>query len=539
MSDNALEEILERINKLNEIGIALSGEQNTGGLLERILVGAKELTHADGGTVYTVTEEQQLKFEIIMTDSLGLAMGGTTGQDIPFAPIPLYLIEDGQPNTSMVVTSAVLRDETINIPDAYYTEGFDFTGTRKFDRKTGYRTQSILTIPMKNHESDIIGVLQLINSTQEDGEVVAFSKKDQQLAESLASQAAMTLTNKRLIDDLNNLFEAFIRLIATAIDEKSPYTGSHCKRVPELTMMLAEAAARSDAGDLRDFSLSDADRYELEIAAWLHDCGKITTPEYVMDKATKLETIFDRIQLVDTRFELLKREAEIRVLKQQLESQGNGKDPQAELDAELKLLDEEREFLRKCNVGGEFMSPDDQERVRQIGTRTYTGVNGKTTRLLTNEEIHNLNIEKGTLTAEEREVINNHIVATIKMLESLPFPKHLRKVPEFAGGHHERMDGKGYPKGLKRDEMSVPARVMAIADIFEALTARDRPYKQGKRLTECLRIMGFMKEESHIDPDLFEVFIRDGIYMKYAERFLHPEQIDEVKLEEIPGFSLN
>ncbi|MFA7094918.1 MAG: HD domain-containing phosphohydrolase [Gammaproteobacteria bacterium] len=536
--------ILQRLEQLTTIGIALSGEHDTHQLLEKILLGAQELTNADGGTLYIRTEDDQLRFEILRNDSLQIAMGGSARDPIAFDPIPLYDAA-GRPNDRMVVTYAVLNDATINILDAYETAGFDFSGTRTFDKRTGYRSRSFLTVPMKNHENDIIGVLQLINAKhRETGEIVAFSYEDQRLAEALASQAAVALTNRRLIDELNLLFESFTRLIATAIDEKSPYTGGHCRRVPVLTMMLAEEACRAQDEPLKDFSLTDSERRELEIAAWLHDCGKITTPEYIMDKATKLETIFDRIHLIDTRFEVVKREAEIRALRQMLAAQRND-DPAAmaaverDLRDTLRRLDEERDFLRRCNIGDEFMSVADQERVRDIARKTWRDCEGREAPLLSEDEVYNLTIPRGTLTPEERKVIAQHSVATIAMLESLPFPKHLRNVPEYAGGHHERMDGRGYPNGLTGEQMSIPARIMAIADIFEALTAKDRPYKTGKTLSQALKILGRMSLDGHIDPDLFEVFIREKVYLRYAEQYLDPEQIDEVDFAEIPGLASN
>ena len=526
--------LLRRINKLTEIGIALSSERDTGKLLEMILIGAKSLTNADGGTLYSVQEDQTVKMEIVRTDSLNFAMGGSTGKPIPFEPIPLYDAE-GSPNTHMVVTHAVLNDCTVNIPDAYNADGFDFSGTKHFDEQTGYRSTSFLTVPLKNHEGDIIGVLQLLNAQDEEtGAIITFNSEAQHLAESLASQAAIALTNRRLIDDLKNLLESLIQLVATAIDEKSPYTGGHCKRVPILTMMLADAVAATETGPLKDFSMSVDDRYELSIAAWLHDCGKITTPEYVVDKSTKLETIFDRIETVDTRFEILKRDTEIAMLKQQISSMERGEmiDPETlhkDYRDKVHQLDEDLDFLHICNTGGEFMSVADQQRVHDIARRHWRH-HGEEVPLLSKNEVYNLCIEKGTLTPEEREVINNHIVATIKMLETLPFPKHLRHVPEYAGGHHEKMDGTGYPRGLRGDQMSVQARVMAIADIFEALTARDRPYKEGKKLSESLRILNFMKKDNHIDPDLFEIFIRERIFDQYAHQYLDKSQIDDVDI---------
>src|SRR3989338_4962725 len=351
MGSNHLE-LLENIERLNRIGVALPAERDNARLLEMILLGAKEITNADGGTLYTVTDDNRLKFEIMRTDSLGIAMGGTTGKDIPFPPLPLYR-EDGSPNTNMVAACAVLNDTAINIEDAYEAEGFDFSGTRKFDQNTGYRSKSFLTIPMKNHEKEIIGVLQLLNAIDpKTGNVIAFSAEKQQLAESLASQAAVALTNHNLIEGLKNLFESFIELIADAIDEKSPYTGGHCRRVPELAMMIAQTAIAAREGAFKDFTLSDKEVYELRIAAWLHDCGKVTTPEYVVDKPTKLSTIFDRIELLDQRFELLKKQRECDMLRRQMEAMRKSKTNhvqtlEIEFQAHLRQLDDDRDFLRR------------------------------------------------------------------------------------------------------------------------------------------------------------------------------------------------
>lgn len=542
MNDVTPIDLFRRLTELNQIGIALSREKDINRLLEAILVAAKKITNADGGTLYRMHNDRELRFEIMLTDSLGIAMGGTTGKPIPYHPVKLYE-DDGQANNSMVVAYSVLHDQTVNIADAYTEQGFDFSGTKSFDGKTGYRSKSFLTVPLKNHEDEIIGVLQLINAKdRETGEIVPFSIADQNLAESLSSQAAVALTNRLLIIQLEELFESFINLINAAIDDKSPYTGGHCQRVPTLTMMLAEAANATTSGPLSSFGMTEKDRYELKIAGMLHDCGKVTTPVHVVDKATKLQTIYDRIGVIDTRFEVLKRDAEIRMLKAKLESVERGDKStwvefERKLSAEIMQFDADREFLRFCNIGSERMAPEDQQRVTGIGWgykwRDTEG--NKDAPFLTDDEIKNLTIRAGTLTEEERKIINHHIEVTIMMLESLPWPRHLKNVPEYAGGHHERMDGKGYPRGLTRDQMSVQARVMGIADIFEALTAKDRPYKKGKTLTEALTILGRFKLNGHIDPDLFDIFIRHKVYLRYAEQFLDPEQIDEVDLSMIPG----
>ena len=541
--DHSQENISRLLRELNEIGIALSAEKDHDRLLELILVKAMEITNADGGTLYTRTDDERLNFEILHNRSLKIHKGGTSGEEISFYPIALY-DDEGKPNTHMVAASAVISEKTVNIPDAYDSEEFDFSGTRSFDNKMGYRSTSFLTVPMTNHENENIGVLQLINAMEPDSnKIIPFSSLDQQLVESLSSQAAVTITNKALIDAQKNLFDSFIQLIADAIDEKSPYTAGHCRRVPVLTNMLADAVNSIDRGPLKDFNMTDDEKYELEVAAWLHDCGKITTPEYVVDKGTKLETIFDRISLVDIRFEILKRDAMIEALKSKLKkTNGTGDIDQAlqndeSLQEELKRLSKEREDIRAYNVGGEVLAESDLKRIEEIGSRTFSNPDQETVNLLSDEEVQNLQIGRGTLSIREREIINNHVSVTIKMLESLPYPKHLTKVPEYAGGHHEKMDGTGYPNKLKREDMSVQARMIAIADVFEALTASDRPYKKAMPLSQSLKILGQMKLDNHVDADLFDIFINEKIYLDYANKYLGENQIDDIDFNNIPGYT--
>lgn len=546
MAMDLVGDLLARLDQLNAIGAALSKERNTDALLEGILIAAKNITHADGGTLYRMAEDgSALRFEIMRTNSLELFLGGTTGRSIEFPPLQL-VNADGSFNDSMVATYAAIHDRTVNIADAYAEEGFDFSGTRAFDQRTGYRSQSFLTVPMKNHDGEVIGVLQLINAQEPDlGRVVTFSEADQRLVESLASQAAIALSNRLLIIQLEELFESFIHLINMAIDDKSPYTGGHCNRVPDLTMMLADAVDATEDGPLAGFKMSERDRYELKIAGLLHDCGKISTPVHVVDKATKLQTLFDRIALVDTRFEVLRRDLRIAALERQL-ALGPGADPaaiaqiEADCAAEMAALDEEREFIRRLNRGAEFFDESTPARLQSLSARRHwTGPEGRDLPFFSEDEMENLSIRRGTLTAKERDIINYHIVATNRMLEQVPWPKHLRNVPEFAGGHHERMDGRGYPKGLMRHEMSLQARMLGIADIFEALTAVDRPYKPGMKVSKALEIMVRFKKNGHIDPDLFDVFMNKAVYRRYAERFLSAEQMDVVAVAppdpDVPG----
>ncbi|GGO75739.1 metal-dependent phosphohydrolase [Marinobacterium nitratireducens] len=443
---------------------------------------------------------------------------------------------------------------------------------------------NVAAIPLLNRKREAVGVLCLLFedlSVREDSNRLAF-------IEALSGFASITLESRQLIRMEKALLEAFIELIASAIDAKSPHTGGHCQRVPTLTKMLARAACESDAPEFRQFRLNTEQWEELHIASWLHDCGKVTTPEYVVDKATKLETLYDRIHEIRTRFEVLKRDAEIRYWKARY---GGGDDStlRSELERELQTLDDDFAFIANCNLGGEYMEPDDQARLHRIADRTWLrtlddslGISWEERqrrgaareplpveeKLLADKPVHivkraegdcygpdnpwgfrldtpehlynrgelyNLQIPAGTLTAEERYKINDHIVQTIIMLEKLPYPRHLRRVPEIAGGHHERMDGNGYPKRLRGEEMSQAARMMAIADVFEALTAADRPYKEAKSLSQSLRIMASMRDGGHLDPDLLRLFLESGVYLRYAERYLDPKQIDEVHIEDYLG----
>lgn len=526
------EDQIKHIKQLTSIGLALSAEKNISKVLEMIVDESRDLSNADGGTLYIVDDDKKhLRFEIMQNDTMKTRMGGTSGVEISLPKVPLYI--DGKPNYSNVSSYTALTGKPVNIPDVYEAEGFDFTGPRKYDATTGYLSKSMLVIPMKNHENNIIGVLQLLNAKDtETGDVVAFSTEYVNLIGSLASQAAVALTNTQLIQDLRNLLYAFIKSIATAIDEKSPYTGGHINRVVSLTMMLAEAINNTNKGKFKDVNFNEDEMEELRLAAWMHDVGKIITPEYVVDKSTKLQTIFDRINLIETRFQVIAQLIEDKHFSRKMKLMQNGKTNGSEvkqLDKELagniKLLQEELDFIKKCNNPGEFLGDDKIEKIKEIANKTYSFGN-MDYQYLTEDEIKNLCIQKGSLTDEERKIIENHATMTLKMLKELPFPARLANVPEYAAGHHEKLDGSGYPRGLTEKEMSLQSRIMAVADIFEALTARDRPYKKSMKLSQSVKIMGFMKKDRHIDPDIYDLFMESRLFYDYAKKEMNPDQID-------------
>lgn len=508
--------------------ISLSAEPNTPHLIDRILREAQRLTNADGGTLYLLKEDNnqpRLEFSTMKNTSLNISKGGISGEPITIPPINLY-DENGQPNHKNIASYTALTKQMVNVDDAYNYGNFDFSGVKKFDEANHYSSRSFLTVPLLNHVNDVIGVIQLVNAINpQNGRPIPFSPSLESIVDALASYAAIALENDILVQDHKDLLEAFIKCIAKAIDAKSSHTSAHCQRVPALTELIAKAAC-ADRDEFSEFQLNPDQWYELHVASWLHDCGKLATPDFLLDKSTKLHLFRDGIKEISLRMECMRKDLEIEYLNKMI----NQPDQKAKLEEELKAkindIIESRKFLEKSNVGGEFMSAENIAKVKALATLKWKTPTGEEKDLLDENEIKNLCIERGTLSKEERLMINNHMVVTIDMLESLPFPKKLKNVPEFAGGHHEKMDGTGFPKGLKRDQMSIPARMMAVADIFEALTSKDRPYKKPMSISVALTILKKMKDDNHIDPDIFKLFVKHKVWLKYAERFLAKEQID-------------
>lgn len=555
---HTMDEMKRTIRHFLDINTSLANEGDFDRLLPMLLRESLQAARADAGILFLADDNHLIPSVAVDRDGAPL---GHRSEPLPLGDAPSLLqeaIRAGEP-IARTLSAGDAATTLLASPDGQANVRFG------------------IGIPLLNRQRQLVGAMLLLLDEQPGEARVAFVR-------ALSGAMASSLETRELIKAQKALFESFVQLIAAAIDAKSPYTGGHCARVPELSKMLARAACDAAEGPYRDFRLTDDEWETLHVAAWLHDCGKVTTPEYVVDKATKLETIYDRIHEVRMRFEVLKRDAEIAALK----DVAAGADPVATTDALNKTLlglDEDYAFVAACNEGGEFLARDKADRLRAIAGKRWRrtlddriglsheererksrtpaqalpvmeplladrpehqvlrsdkeriaednpwGFRMKVPELLYNRgELYNLLVERGTLSEEERFKINEHIVQTVVMLSRLPFPKHMRQIPEIAGGHHEKMDGTGYPKRLTREELSPLARMMAIADIFEALTAVDRPYKKGKTLSEAVRIMSFMKKEGHIDPDLFELFLRSGIYRRYAEAFMRPEQIDEVDI---------
>ncbi len=562
VSDLALtmDSMKHTIRRFLEISMVVAAENNFDRLLPRLLTETIAAADADAGVLYLADNEN-------LQPATGLMADGS-----PLPPSAPAL----DPATASPLFKAALRTRTAH---ASVLEKADIDALGLANAVSACGATHAVAMPLLNREQTLVGAMILLRHDDTDAARLSFIG-------ALSGSSAVSLETKELIRAQKRLFEAMIQLIAGAIDAKSAYTGGHCARVPELTKMLARAACAQTTGPYKDFNLTEDDWEAVHVASWLHDCGKVTTPEYVVDKATKLETLYDRIHEIRMRFEVLKRDAEIACLKAIVAGVSES-DAKARLSTELAQLDDDFAFIATCNEGGEFMATDKLERLKAIAARTWQrtlddrigisheekerkdratapelpatepliadkpehlverkardripsdnpwGLKMRVPDLLYNRgELYNLSVARGTLSEEERYKINEHIVQTLIMLSQLPFPRHLRQVPEIASGHHEKMDGTGYPKRLRGEEMSPLARMMAIADIFEALTAVDRPYKKGKTLSEAIKIMSAMKDEHHIDPELFNLFLRSGVYRDYAERFMRPEQIDAVDVSD-------
>ncbi|MCX2981930.1 HAMP domain-containing protein [Halieaceae bacterium IMCC14734] len=580
-SDSNIREVHQLIQTMNQMQVTISrflgliqsmaAEQDFERLLQKV-----------SDEIHSVSQSDAVALLLLDKDRTALEISGLSGIDDPLA-------------RGAIMASRLTLDAENLLVQAWRSDSNqsllvqpDTPGLGALCETLGAEQIDILTLPLRGRRGDTTGLLCVVNRVDQAAEVVDQHAPDKfSFLQALSGFASVTIESRQLLQSQKDLLDSFIRVIADAIDAKSPYTGGHCQRVPELTFMLAEAACAADDPIFGDFALSSEQWEELRIAGWMHDCGKVTTPEYVVDKATKLETIYDRIHEIRTRFEVLKRDAEI----DYWQGRVSGQDEAAlkhTLDAQWAELDAEFEHVAQCNIGGEFLDDESLQRLQKIAARTWRrtlddelGISWEERQrregsdpvslpvqesLLADKpqhifartdsdlhapdnpwgfkveapehrynrgEIYNLSVKRGTLTPEERFQINDHMVQTIIMLAQLPFPEHLQNVPDIAGGHHEKMDGTGYPRKLLRDDMPLTARMMAIADIFEALTARDRPYKKPKTLANSLQIMAGMAADSHIDVELFRLFVQSGTALRYAEQFLLPEQIDEVDVKAV------
>ncbi len=502
MIDNITREIekysdkfVKHINRLSQIGIALSAEKNINKLLEMIIQEAKTFTNADAGTLYLV-EEDHLKFEILYNDTQNKKLGGTTNKPINLPPVPI--------NKNTVSGYVALTGEVINIKDVYKNKEFDFTGPIKYDKKTGYRSKSFLCTPLKNHEDKIIGVLQLINAQNENGDVIPFAKEYENIIYSLASQAAITITKTQLIKDIENLFNSFVKVMATAIDERTPYNKKHTERVANYTIQIAKKINEIDYGKYKNIEFDKDELDELNMAAWLHDVGKVVIPVNVMNKSTKLESTETGYTGIKMRMELYKKDLNIKFLKNKID--------EAELKKQKQKIDNYAKFIKDLNIQGKPIDKKQIKQLKKIYNDRYINSSNKKKRYITDNEYKKLSIKKGTLTQKEREIMNNHVVITRKLLNQMPFIDKYKNVTEIASSHHEKLNGKGYPDRKTEDEIPLGGKILAVADFYDALTASDRPYKKRIENKKAFDIMLKAAEKNEIDREILNIFIDHELY---------------------------
>ena len=523
---------------------------------------AARIADADGCFFFHITPNHFMNLVYSRIESLNTSVSGTS--NMAFFP-SVFLPDTKERPTKRPAELCALNKEVINTPNIFDIPNIDKVFLREFDETNNYTSLSALIFPLFDSRHNIIAVAQFVNARDAKGKIISFTADNQEKMLAVCQMAVFALERKQLSESYTQLLESFVDVLAKAIDSKSPYTGLHCQKVPIITRMLAAAAVQETEGPFKNFEMSDNDWYALHIASWLHDCGKIITPEYIMDKSAKLETINNRIHEIRNRFEILSRDAHIEYLQKRLKNIDTKENLQAEFVTKIKQLTDDFEFIGYCNIGDTPLTDNDIKRLDKISERSFTRYFNRMTGLSWGEkklintpstytkpeveyllqdrpeqlaalynqgELTNLKIRQGTINAVERKKINEHIITTINMLKNLPFPPDLSNIVEYAGAHHERIDGKGYPNGLTGDQMSIPAKIMAIADVYEALTARDRPYKEPKKLSEVLRIMRDMKNNGHLDPDLYELFIKSGVYMDYAKEYIDKDQIDDINPEE-------
>lgn len=531
------EDQVKHINRLTRIGESLSSESDLDRIFDMILEEGIDFTHADGATIYKVSDDGQfLDFAIIYNATLNMRLGGKRNPTTWANRIPLYDAE-GKPILRYIVTNAFHSKTSTNFADVYEAKDYDISGTLDFDSKSNYRCKSMITIPLKNHEDEVLGVIQFINAMDKDKNITPFTPEHRSMLSSLASQAAIALSNRKLIESLESLLNQFIRSIAGAIERKSKYSGDHITRVATLTEMLA---ARINEADPRYFGgrkFNEIELKELSMAGWMHDVGKIVTPEYIMDKSTKLETIIDRVEMVMLRFDKL--ELALDLLQHKLAPEEFTKFLQDNISNQLhannyhEFIETSKAFIKKLNFGEEFVAEEDLKHVEELSTINFE-YEGKQYYLFSEDEKRNLMISgRGTFTREEFQIMKDHVSITWEMLSKLTFPKKFKNVAIYASSHHEALNGKGYPRGLTADQLPLQSRIIAVADIFEALTASDRPYKKAKTLTESLTIMAFMVKDGHLDKDIVDYFLDSGLYKEYAEKYMKPEYTTEVDVAAI------
>lgn len=513
--DNSYDTLTNANQKLLDIGYKITSQKDFTKILETILLGAKELSDSDGGTLYLYNEkEDTLEFKIATNDTLKIH-----NCDIDWKPLNIYNEDNTTINVKNVAVVAAMKDKLINIPDVYESAEFDFTGAKAFDESQNYQTKSMLVIPMKNKDNELVGVIQLINK-QVDNENSDFTEQDEILIKAMASLATMIIENNQLVIDLEALLYGLIDSVNKALSEKSKYTQQHNDNVAILTNIIT-TGINDNKTIYTDINYSDIEMEEIRLSAMLHDIGKVTTPVHIMDKATKLETIYNRLHTIKLRFNLAKKDVEIAFLKNEINEEIKNK--------KITELNNNFELIQKLNNGEYFAKDEEYDKVASIAKDSNY-------QLLEEDELYNLSTRKGTLTAEDRDIINNHVIMSYEMIKELPFPKKFRDVPKIACSHHKTTDGGGYAaKEIKDLPLTLKDKILVIADIFEALSSKDRPYKKPNTLSQIFRIFTFLIKDNKIDRYLVQMFFEDGLYLEYAMEHFEESQMEDIT-EDIKTF---
>ncbi|MBE6443734.1 MAG: HD domain-containing protein [Alphaproteobacteria bacterium] len=552
LTDNIFN-LLTSLKNADDIGLSITQTIKT----------AADIANADGYFLFHITSNSFMNLICGNIQSINISFSDLSNSNL-FKSV--YLPNLKNKNIKSPFEICATNKEIINSANIFNETNINISLLKEFDETNNYTTVSTLCFPIFDSKRNIIAVAQFINAKDLQGKVIKFSSRVQNQIIAICQIISLILERKQISETYTQLLESFIDIFAKAIDAKSPYTGLHCQKVPIIARLLASAVADETEGPLKNFDMSNNDWYSLHIASWLHDCGKIITPEYIMDKSSKLETIYNRIHEIRTRFEVLRRDAHIEYLQKRLQNIDTKENLQAEFVNKVKNLTDDFEFIGQCNIGDVPLSDEDIIRLNKIAKYSFTRNFSRTSGLSWLEkdilekqsivperqeveyilqdrpeqiashynqgELTNIKVPQGTINPKERQKINEHIITTINILKNIPFPAELSNIVEYAGSHHERIDGKGYPYGLTGEQMSIPAKIMAIADVYEALTAKDRPYKKPKKLSEVLKIMQEMKNTGHLDPDLYNVFIKRGVYLDYAKEYIDKNQIDDINPEE-------
>ena len=497
MSDHKLK---EQIKRLNQIGIALTSETHLPTLLELIVREVRGFTRADAGSLYSV-DRNQIRFEVAQNDTLAARKNEVYESFRPY-PMPL--------DKTSIAGYVAITGETLNISDVYVLTGDEeYRFNPAFDDRNRYRTRSMLVVPIRTQQNEILGVLQLINSLDKQNNVTVFDSEQEDLVASLASQAAATIQNARLINAVHEIFAALVRYSASAIDARSPHTAGHSRRVATYSMRLARSANEETEGTLADVFFSDKELEELNYAAWLHDIGKIGVREELLERVDRLTPA--SMELISTRFEAIKL-AVARDFERQRRAEGGSKETDhTELERRLREVDEDLGFIRRTNKATR-LSSEEIRRIEEIQTKSFRNARGEVRAYLSEEEVHHLSLPSGNLTGKEFQEVRGHVLQTLNIINKIPFTNDLERIPVIAAAHHEKLDGSGYPLGLTASDITIQARILGIADVYDALTASDRPYRGAMPVQEALQHLIKEAEAGKLDRDLVDLFVRKKLY---------------------------